>query len=256
MKKLASLISAAIVASTAISSIQAQEELIYVAVEPCRIADTRQSAEGVIKANTFRNFLVAGTSEELAVQGGTADCLNPKAASGTKPAAIAAYIIAVPATSSTSQGVLTAYPSDQPPPPAGSGSTVNFAKDQTIGNTNIATLCAADEGCPAGGELAILSRNTDEHVVVDVQGYFYPGPDDGYKIVLDETVTTPDSGRLFLNTLCPEGKRATGGGYWFTPDTNPIIQASRPWREGDGWQVTAVASEAGFIEVYAVCENR
>ena len=45
MKKLASLISTAIVASTATSSIQAQEELIYVAVEPCRVADTRQSAD-------------------------------------------------------------------------------------------------------------------------------------------------------------------------------------------------------------------
>ena len=44
-----------------------QSDLIYVAVDPCRIADTRQSSLGVIRADTLRNFRVAGSSSELGV---------------------------------------------------------------------------------------------------------------------------------------------------------------------------------------------
>jgi len=160
----------ALIAATVFSPARGQEELVYVAVEPCRVADTRQSSEGVIAANTVRNFRVAGTSSQLAAQGGESDCENPK--SDEDPVAVAAYVIAVPNDSSTGKGVLSVYPSDESPPPVGSGSTVNFASDQTIGNTTIATLCTS--GCPAGGELAVLARNTDEDVVIDVQGYFYP----------------------------------------------------------------------------------
>jgi len=148
--------------------LKAQEDLIYVAVNPCRIVDTRE-AGGAITANDFRNFLVSGSLGELAVQGSKTDCLNPK--TGTAPLAISAYVIAVPTAGSTA-GVLTAYPSDHLPPPVGAGSTVNFAAGQVIGNTTNITLCAAD--CPTDGEFAVLARSTDEHVVIDVQGYFYP----------------------------------------------------------------------------------
>jgi len=152
--------------------LKAQDDLIYVAVNPCRIVDTRE-AGGAITANDFRNFLVSGSLGELAVQGGKTDCLDPKAGTGQKPLVISAYIVAVPATSSTGGGVLTAYPSDQLPPPVGTGSTVNFAEGQIIGNTTNATLCDP-ASCPIDGEFAVLARNTDEHVVIDVQGYFYP----------------------------------------------------------------------------------
>lgn len=152
--------------------VKAQEELIYMAVNPCRIVDTRE-AGGAITANTFRNFLVSGTIGELAVQGGTTDCLDPKAGTGQEPLAISAYVIAVPAAGSGS-GVLTAYPSDQPPPPVGTGSTVNFSAGQVIGNTTNITLCDPAGSCPADGEFAVLARSTDQHVVIDVQGYYYP----------------------------------------------------------------------------------
>jgi len=162
---------AAILVPTAFSPAKAQDDLIYVPVQPCRIVDTRNAGDA-IPANTFRNFRVSGTVGELAVQGGESDCLDPKAATGLKPLAISAYVLAVPATSSTSGGVLTAYPSDQLPPPVGTGSTVNFAAGQIVGNTTNVTLCDPT-GCPSDGEFAILARSTDEDVVIDVQGYFY-----------------------------------------------------------------------------------
>lgn len=145
------------------------EDLVYVTVNPCRIVDTRE-AGGAIAANNFRNFMSYGTSGVLAQQGATGACVNPK--DTQRPYAVSAYVLAVPAAESTA-GVLTAYPSDQPPPPVGAGSTVNFAAGQITGNTTNITLCT---NCPADGDFAILSRNTAEHVVVDVQGYFYPMP--------------------------------------------------------------------------------
>lgn len=161
-----------IYATIVVTPVNAQNELVYVAVEPCRIVDTREGG-GVITAGSFRNFRVTGTAGELSVQGGKNNCLNPKSVTSQKPLAISAYVIAVPASGSGS-GVLTAYPSDQPPPPVGTGSTVNFSAQQIIGNTTIITLCSPAGSCPSGGEFAILARNTNQHVVVDVQGYFYP----------------------------------------------------------------------------------
>jgi hypothetical protein len=160
-----------ILGPTSLIPVKAQD-LVYVSVDPCRIVDTR-NAGGAIPANSFRNFRVSGTVGQLAVQGGTTNCLDPKAGTGLKPAAISAYVLAVPATSSTSGGDLTAYPSDQLPPPVGAGSTVNFAAGQTIGNTTNITLCNS-VSCPTDGEFAILARSTNQHVVVDVQGYYYP----------------------------------------------------------------------------------
>lgn len=150
---------------------KAQDELVFVAVDPCRIVDTRE-AGGAINANNFRNFQVSGSLGELAVQGGKTDCLDPKAGTGQKPLAISAYVITVPTTSTNS--ILTAYPSDQLPPPVGAGSTVNSATGQVIGNTTNITLCDPSGSCPTDGEFAVLARNTNQHVVVDVQGYFYP----------------------------------------------------------------------------------
>jgi len=149
----------------------AQEELIYVAVEPCRIVNTRKATEGAIKSGSVRKFKVWGTDRQLAYQGGLVNCPNPKG--DVPPAAVAAYVIAAPAASSSGDGVLTVFPSNLPTPAQGSGSTVNFAAGQVIGNTTIATICN-EPSCQEDGELAILSRNSDEDVIVDIQGYFYP----------------------------------------------------------------------------------
>lgn len=235
------------------ASVQAQDELIYVAVEPCRIADTRKSSMGVIRADTARNFLVAGTASELAAQGGKVDCLNPKGEE--RAVAVSAYILAVPAPSSSGQGVLSAYPADQPAPPKGSGSTVNFAAGQTIGNTTNATICADDKACPFDGELAILSRLTDEHVVVDVQGYFYPQASiPGYEIVRSGFATA-GSNVVSGEAICSAGKKVLGGGGSLVASAWSM-DSSNPRTDGLGWQVRYKTSGATFSAsgyAWAVC---
>jgi hypothetical protein len=168
----------ALLASTSIPAMA--EDLVYVAVEPCRVADTRISTAGIIPANDHRPFLVSGTSTELAGQGGKVDCLDPKAGAGLAPLAVSAYVLAV-AEAGTSNGVLSAYPSDQPVPAVGTGSTVNFTAGENIGNTTNITLCNPSS-CPPEGELEILARDSSQHVIIDIQGYYYSAatscPDD------------------------------------------------------------------------------
>jgi hypothetical protein len=159
-KSLLSISAATLLALTSIPAKAQDDGLTYVATDPCRIVDTRGGA-GAIAANNTRNF--ASYGQNLSGQGG-GNCPRPRAFS--EPVAISAYVIAVPPNASSGSGVLTAYPAGSPVPPVGEGSTVNFAAQQIIGNTTTITLGDASQ-------FAVLARNTDQHVVVDVQGYFY-----------------------------------------------------------------------------------
>ena len=87
-----------------------------------------------------------------------------------KPSAIAAYVLAVPTPGAEGNGVLVAYPSDQPTPASGTGSTVNVTESNAVGNSTNITLCTPDS---CVGDFNILSRRNDRHVVVDVLGYYY-----------------------------------------------------------------------------------
>jgi hypothetical protein len=152
--------------SIEVTPVLALENLVYVPVDPCRIVDTRQAA-GAIPANTSRNFLVSGT---VTTQGGNAaGCPAPR--QGVEPLAISAYIVAVP-TATSGAGLLTAFPADQMDPDD-TIATVNYAAGQVVGNTTNATLCENTASCPVG-PLGIITHNTEQHVVVDVQGYCYP----------------------------------------------------------------------------------
>jgi hypothetical protein len=262
MKRLIQVTSAAILLTTAFSPAQAQDEQIYVAVEPCRIVDTRKGLALPVPKNGHTNFLVSGGPSELFDQGGsqTTGCpAPPKSGQGFPPAAIAAYVIAVPAASSTSGGVLTAYPSDQPQPPVGASSTVNFAQGQPLGNTTIITLCTAND-CPADGQFAILARNTDEHVVIDVLGYFYPVPKPQIQIVsAQQSVSVSGSTSKSLTVDCPDGAQVISGGGFATGDT--VITDSYPVKavsEGQEAWISIFASRTGgavtaTISAVAVC---
>ncbi|WOJ92933.1 hypothetical protein R0135_14220 [Congregibacter variabilis] len=159
-------------------NVAANEEMLFVPVDPCRVADTRKSSEGVIRQDTFRNFKISGSAADLANQGGEVSCEHPRQSSDLEPLAVAAYVISVRAPSSSGNGALSAYPSDQDAPPRGSGSILNFTEVANIGNTTIARVCSGNQ-CPDAGTLAVLSRNSDRDVVIDVQGYFYSALDRG-----------------------------------------------------------------------------
>lgn len=190
------------------------QELVYVAVEPCRIADTRKTS--IMAEGVARDFQVSGAN--LVSQGG-GSCVQPKAGTGIEPLAASIYMVAVP-TGSTGSGWLTAFPSNQVTPSSNSVATVNYAKGQVVGNTTIVSLCPG--GCPSGGPLGLVSFNSAQNVVMDIQGYFYP------QIVADNTVVVetaydygttyaPISSEIAIAT-CPDESIMTGGGVWCSAD--------------------------------------
>lgn len=251
-------LAAALAPLLSIQPLHAADDLVYVAVEPCRIADTRKSAQGAIVRNGSRQFLVAGSASDLSGQGGQ-DCPHPKADEGVEPVAIAAYYVAVPAPSSSGPGIIAAYPSDKPKPAAGTGATLNFDFGQIVGNTSITTLCDANaRDCPNGGPLAILVRDTAEHVVVDVQGYFYPQTALPGYVIVENTDATANRDTLVVTVLCPEGKSVVSGGG-VVRDPTWYMDASAPLASGSGWEVRFRSSGATFSATgtaRAVCATR
>lgn len=155
--------------TTALIPVKAQDGLVYVAVDPCRLADTRDTT--AIPAFISRNFLVYGA--DLSSQGGDAGgCAHPREGSGVEPLAISAYVVGVP-TATSGAGHLTAYASDGTVP-GNATATVNYAAGQVNGNTTNVTLCQPGPTCPTDGQMAIKVFTTEQNVVIDVQGYFYP----------------------------------------------------------------------------------
>ena len=163
-----------ILGTTVLAPVQAQDELVYVAVEPCRLADTRptEGGTGALSVGSSRNFSVYGA--DLSGQGGDASgCLHPREASGVEPAAISAYVVAVP-TASSGPGHITAYASDGAIP-GNALATVNFEAGQVNGNTTNVPLCIPGAtACPLDGQMAVIAFSSEQNVVIDVQGYFYP----------------------------------------------------------------------------------
>ncbi len=254
MKKLAPIALATLLTAPLAANLQAEDDLVYVAVDPCRVADTRKTGAGPIKAGAARNFRVSGTANQLASQGGQVECPNPR--EGERPVAVAAYILAVPANTSNSQGVLSAYPSDQPPPPAGSGSTVNFDLDQVIGNTTITTLCSTDN-CPGGAEMAVLARVTNEHVVIDVQGYFYPQKAAPGYVIVEAPFAVGNRDSVLVQATCPDGKKVLGGGGNLV-DSTWFMERSYPLPDGSAWRVGFKSSGQTFSAAgaaYAICAS-
>ena len=173
---------ATLLVSTSITTQAQDDNLIYVAVEPCRLADTRptEGGTGALSVGSSRNFSVYGA--DLSGQGGNASgCLHPREASGVEPAAISAYVVAVP-TASSGPGHITAYASDGAIP-GNALATVNYEAGQVNGNTTNVPLCIPGAtACPLDGQMAVIAFSSEQNVVIDVQGYYYPAtgtcPDD------------------------------------------------------------------------------
>jgi len=139
----------------------------------------------------------------------------------------------------------------------GTGSTVNFDEGQVIGNTTNVKICVDGTSCPSSGELAILARNTDEHVVVDVQGYFYPQTVLPGYVIARASFATANNDRVSAQAICPDGKKVLGGGGSLASSTW-VLDSSNPRTDGLGWQVVykttgATFSASGFV--WAVCAS-
>lgn len=140
----------------------ADRDLVFVPVAPCRIIDTRV-AGGAILANTVRSFDITATSS-YAVQGGSASDCNGVGSAGS----FAAAAITFTAVSPSAAGYMTAYPFNASQPLA---ATLNYTAGAIVANSTVVQL---DQGASAN-ELSVYSF-AQTHLVADIYGYYQAPP--------------------------------------------------------------------------------
>lgn len=176
----------------------ADKDLVFVPVAPCRIIDTRV-AGGAIAANTTRNFDVTATST-YAGQGGAANDCGGVGSSGSFAAAAVVFTVVSPA----SNGYLTAYAFGAAQPAA---ATMVYKKGDVLSNFSIVKL---DQGA-AAAEVAVYSFG-QTHLVADVVGYFRASSQPVFECVNSgETIDSVSAGATKNTTApaCPATYTAT-----------------------------------------------
>ena len=179
---------------------------VYVALQPCRVVDTRVGGGQPIAANESRNLRIAGSGPEFVAQGGKANgCGIPDGA-----AAVEASVTAV---SPEGTGYFRAWPNGEGLP---SATFLNFTKHQ--GTTNTGALKLAPTGAL---DLSVRNFGGSSDYVIDVQGYYVPeaavpaGSNGAYYVpvspcrVLD---TRSGGGGLLVNETSRDYRVAGSGG--------------------------------------------
>jgi hypothetical protein len=142
-------------------------KLLYVAIQPCRIVDTR-IAGGMLAANSSRTFNVVGATP-YGSQGGNASGCGLPGFMGGRPQVQAAMLNVI-AVGATGAGDLRAWPSDQGIPNA---SILNYGKSGALAGLNIANgLAVPVRQDSQGADISVQADVSGTHLVVDVVGYF------------------------------------------------------------------------------------
>lgn len=135
------------------------KDLLFTAVQPCRIYDTRPGS-GVQGAGT--GPIPAAQTRNIDVSHGAA----PSCGISTQARAVVMNIVAV---SPTGPGHLVAWPFGTPPP---SASVLNYSNvpGLNIANGIVQPIC----GPNCTHEFSLVPGVSATHVVIDVMGYFAP----------------------------------------------------------------------------------
>ena len=129
-------------------------ETSFVAVTPCRVADTR-SGGGALPRLSTRAFAVGGTTGFLPQGGRNGGCQIPATATSV--------VVTVTAVTPKGQGYLAAWPFGVARP---TSSVVNFAVGTTVAGSSTVPL-------GAGGKINVYNGGVGTtQVLVDVAGYY------------------------------------------------------------------------------------
>ena len=165
----------------------AESDLLFVPVEPCRIIDTRlPGAGGLMAPNQVRHFEVAGTANFEAQGGKAGGCGIPLGASTPLAAAAVINFIAV---GPQGPGHMRAWEFGQPPPNA---SIINYANASGLNIANgvvvpIAGVASVDK------DLSIDANVSATFIVADVTGYFTRFPAEQFQGGLKSAVITAEN---------------------------------------------------------------
>lgn len=188
----------------------ADRDLVFVPVTPCRIFDTR-IAGGAIAAGTTRGFDVTAVSN-YSFQGGAGSNCGGVGAAGS----FAAVVVNLTTVTPSNQGYITAFPFGATQPLSAS---LVYTPNSLVSNEVIIRL---DQGASAN-EMSVFS-SAQTHLVGDVTGYFInPGPlaFECTETSLTSTPVTPGGTANATAPVCPAGYTQTAThcqtSSWLTP---------------------------------------
>ncbi len=180
-------------------------DLVFTAVTPCRIVDTRVTG-GAIAANSSRAFLgvaiSAGTG--FGSQGGSStDC-------GVAAVGASAIVVNVTAVTPSGAGYATVYKSGDARPLAAS---VNYTSGAIVNNSVVVGIPN-----PLAITDFVIYTFAQSHYVVDIVGYY--SPPQATQLQCIDTAITPNNiaagaSTFFNNPTCPTGYDAVTP-YCFT----------------------------------------
>ena len=217
-------------------------ELLYTAVNPCRIADTRKTSAGIIDADTQRNFRVFGSGSTISAQGGnSAGCSSPLGRALRRPHQHGGG-------DPTGKGNLQAFPVDAG---AGAGLSVNY---NTI-DTNLANAGTVKTVTGSGPDISVASNFSLAHTVIDLLGYYYPDGDLLYTAVPPcRIVDTRKAGGL-IGASTQRDFHVYGSGSTINAQGGNSAGCSAPMGEPLAAQINMVAvnpTGKGNLQAYAV----
>ena len=161
----------------------ANSDLLFVPLAPCRVIDTRK-AGGKILINTTRAFRVAGTTGFEAQGGEAGGCNVPIGAASPLAAAVMINLVAVDVDG---KGNLRAWEFGQTEPVA---TSINFQKvDMNIANGLIIPIAGISS---QSADLNVQANFTNAHLVADVTGYFTRFPVESFQGGLKSSLKTSD----------------------------------------------------------------
>lgn len=214
-------------------------DLVYVAVTPCRIIDTRVGG-GAIPANTTRIYDVTAASDYLAQGGSATDCGIGGA--GNFAAAVINFTVVSPSVA----GFITAFPFQGTRPLA---ATLNYGAGEVRGNLAVVKL---DQGA-SSAELSVYSFG-QTHLVADVVGYFTNPAATDLNCVgtpVSSFLLPAGSSNFYNNPGCPIGYTATTP-YCYTATAGVYSQGSGFLGNSPdtltycAWQNTTAVSQSAF----------
>lgn len=154
-------------ATTSAAGAQQAGNLVYTAVAPCRIVDTRLTTEQAFDPDEVRAFNVVGIDGFGPQGGAVGGCGLPGYSGGTPRVAAVMFNFAL--VTPSGPGHLRAWASGAPP----NASILNFS---ATAGMNVANGIAVpvDQDATPGADLQVMVRFASAHLVIDVVGYFSP----------------------------------------------------------------------------------
>jgi hypothetical protein len=143
--------------------------LIYTAIEPCRLIDTRVHDSPLVAGEPLVLNVVG--SSNLAFQGGSATgCPIPGFDTSQSAAQVQAVMVNVIAVGAAGPGDLVAWPSDHSQPTA---SILNYAASASLSGLNLANGVILPVRQDAQGtDITVLAQVHGTHLVIDALGFF------------------------------------------------------------------------------------